>query len=673
MFLGNDELFWANLLIVSIPSHVYLGAIANASIGTTCYVLAPRTLSPVPVGVPGELCLGGLQLADGYLNLPDRTRKAFIPNPFGAGRLYRTGDMVILHEDGSMELMGRTDYQIKIDGQRVEPNESNALIQLHPGVAKSCVVPAQVFGHKALVAIVVSDGSVQWTKLAGSLRASLRSKINACAIPQYWVKQDDLPINHSGKTDIPSLIKLLESMTELELLSGATDGRLPTEEEELDPIVRQLVSEVLSLNVSSINGAATFQELGGTSLNAIVLASRLRAESYEVPVAEILQDVSLGSVLARWANAPSNTSGPPEPFSLLPPDALSSLNLKDIEDAYPVTKFQEGVLADSLMETANYVYQRVYRIRGMSVKQVKAALDETVARNPILRTLVQPWKRTFIQVVKPTMNIPWKRVAKRDVNAVLRELAKSPMGVDDALLRATVVGSEYLILEMHHSLFDFWSSQFVFADMVALLRGENQTPRAPFSAYVAHHEKVSRDPATKRFWEEQLASAPESTLTLQKDEAGEDFVLQANLGDTLEEFCSKTGVTAGTAIHQAWAFTLAKHLSQSDVVFMTAFSGRDAAVDGILSLNGPTMCTVPFRADLRAITSMSAADHAKNLQKSLWTLAGHAHFGLKNISSATGIRSAAINTMVNVLVKFEVEDADAPLSPVVTHGDNFTQ
>ncbi|KAI4274487.1 MAG: hypothetical protein LQ337_003910 [Flavoplaca oasis] len=118
--------------------------IGRPSDTTASYILAPGTVDLSPLLVPGELCLGGSQLAREYLNDPDRTRKSFIPNPFGPGRLFRTGDLALRYPDGSIELVGRIDYQVKINGQKVDPSEPNTIIQTQSHIEKAATVPALI-------------------------------------------------------------------------------------------------------------------------------------------------------------------------------------------------------------------------------------------------------------------------------------------------------------------------------------------------------------------------------------------------------------------------------------------------------------------------------------------------------------------------------------------------
>ncbi|EDN03978.1 predicted protein [Histoplasma mississippiense (nom. inval.)] len=143
---------------------------------TRSYVLIPGTTQLAAILEPGELCLGGHQLARSYLNRPEKTRESFIQNPFGPGRLYRTGDMVVTHADGSIEMIGRIDFQVKINGQRVEPGN-----------------------QKSLVAVVVPRGERDWSTLVQSLQKILRDCVPSYMVPAYWWKRDCLPLNVNGK------------------------------------------------------------------------------------------------------------------------------------------------------------------------------------------------------------------------------------------------------------------------------------------------------------------------------------------------------------------------------------------------------------------------------------------------------------------------------------------
>lgn len=652
--------------------------------GTTVYVLAPNSLSPSPPLIPGELCLGGHQLAEGYVNLPEKTREVFISNPFGAGRLYRTGDMVIAHEDGTIEMIGRIDQQTKIDGQRVEPNQSNSIIQLHTGVITSHVVSASVLNRMALVALVVAEENMEWIYLVRELRATLRNQLPSYAIPSYWVQRSQLPLNVNGKVDVAALVMVVEALGQHELITPSSTpiSTPPSTPLSTPPVtgsndwfeaqVVEVVAGVLSISTPAIDLEASFLELGGTSLDAIIVASKLRKLDLPISVPDILQSNSLREMVLRRMDSSSKEVSPPSPFSLLP--KTSKLNLAGLDDAYPVTTLQEGLVADSMLGKANHVYQRVYKIRRVSPSQVRVAIEAVIAHNSILRTSFVPWERTFLQTIKQTVSLPWKSLTAKTLESYLQESACEEMSLDGSLIRAAILNDDLLVLEMHHSLFDFWSSQFIFTDAISILQGQRPIFRMPFSAYVAYQQS-QHDERARTFWKTYLESATPTVIDLSSTQELLDqptpFTITSRVRAGLSEFSSSHGVTLGTLLHAAWALTLSAQLHSADVLFMTAFSGRDAAIDGILNLNGPTLCTVPMRVQIENNSTMLT--FTKSVQDNLWTLSKYAHSGLRNALATGGLRADAFNSMVNILVKAQSVPEDSPLVPLLAHGDNFTQ
>ena len=627
--------------------------------------------------MPGELCLGGPQLADGYLNLPGKTREVFISNPFGPGMLYRTGDMVTAHQDGTIEIIGRIDQQTKIDGQRVEPNESNSILQTCWGVVMSSVVAATVFNRKALVALVVPEENIDWASLVRELRAKLLTKLPSYAVPAYFVQRDALPLNVSGKIDVAALVKEVEALGEDELISRPNSA--PITPPATPPVtgtndwfefqIADVVASILSMSISAIDLDSSFQELGGTSLDSIVAASRLRKVNIHISVPDILQSSSLREMALRRTDSTTAITGPPAPFSLLP--QVTNLKLDSYEDAYPVTALQESIIADSLLGNANYVYQRVYKIQGLTTPKIRSALEAVMARNPIFRTSFVPWKRTFLQTVKRSISLPWKVMSNSSLEAYNARMANGDMPLDGPLVRAAVLKDNLLVLDMHHALFDQWSSQFIFADAIAILQDQEPVSRSPFSTYVAYQQS-RHDEEAKDFWKEYLGGATPSLLDIPASEkASLPLALVSPLKTSPVVFCSTYGITLGTLLHAAWALTLSAELKSSDILFMTAFSGRDANIEGILTLNGPTLCTVPMRVQIDE--SISALAFVKAVQNNLWTLSTYAHSGLRNALVDGGLRADAFNTMVNVLVGKQAFPEDSPLLPIMTHADNFTQ
>jgi amino acid adenylation domain-containing protein len=259
------------------------------------YVLDPA-MHPVPVGVPGELWVGGAQLARGYVRRPALTAERFVADPFTplpGGRMYRTGDRVRWRADGTLDFMGRLDAQVKIRGVRIEPGEVEAVLRRQPGVADCAVVPrAGAAGETRLVAYVA--GGVD----ADALRAALRRDLPDSLVPSAWVVLDRLPVTPNGKVDRRALPPPEEEGTPY-----APPGT------PLEEALATLWREVLGIpRVGRHDG---FFEVGGHSLRVMQLHARLRDTlGRDVPVVDLLRFPTVASLAEHLDAVPD---GGPRP------------------------------------------------------------------------------------------------------------------------------------------------------------------------------------------------------------------------------------------------------------------------------------------------------------------------------------------------------------------------
>jgi amino acid adenylation domain-containing protein len=227
---------------------------------TTAYVL-DRHLRPVPIGVPGELCLGGPGLAQGYVNRPEETRARFVPHPFDptpGARVYRTGDRARWRPDGTLEYLGRLDAQVKIRGVRIEPGEIEAVLSRHPGVREAAVMVRDDPAGKRLVACVVARPGVPFGP--EELRDHVRRVLPASMVPATVVQLAALPLTPSGKIDRRALAAVPDAPErERRAPPAPPAGSLEAQLVELWETV---------LGVSPIGVEDDFFELGGDSLRA---------------------------------------------------------------------------------------------------------------------------------------------------------------------------------------------------------------------------------------------------------------------------------------------------------------------------------------------------------------------------------------------------------------------
>lgn len=259
------------------------------------YIL-DRHLRPVPVGVPGELCMSGAGLTDGYFNQPQQTAERFVPNPFSSepgARLYRTGDQARFLPDGNIEFLGRIDHQVKIRGFRVEPEEVEAALRSFPEIRQALVVPEESpDGEKLLAAYLIAANVFD----LGELHGYLRERLPEYMVPSRIVRLDAFPLNRNGKIDLPALAELKgeEKTAQREIVTPRNVA-----EKQLVAIWR----EVLKQDHISIHD--NFFELGGHSLLATLVISRIRNIFHvQLPIMDLLLSPTIAEVAEKISQAP---------------------------------------------------------------------------------------------------------------------------------------------------------------------------------------------------------------------------------------------------------------------------------------------------------------------------------------------------------------------------------
>jgi polyketide synthase PksJ len=251
--------------------------------------LLDAQLQHVPVGVPGEICIGGDGLARGYLGRPDLTAERFVPHPFArdpGSRLYRTGDRARLRIDGSLEFIGRADHQIKLRGFRIDPSEIELVLRTQPSVREGVVTVYEDHRNdKALVAYIVGESSNE-----SSIRAQLAATLPGYMIPASFVFMSRLPLTPNGKLDRHALPK---PYVRAHALRHAPDG-------ELEVAIANIWREVLG--TEHVGASDNFFDLGGHSLLVHHVQRRLEHTlGRDIPILELFRHPTVAT-LARYLN-----------------------------------------------------------------------------------------------------------------------------------------------------------------------------------------------------------------------------------------------------------------------------------------------------------------------------------------------------------------------------------
>ncbi len=254
-------------------------------------------LQPVPIGVPGELCMSGAGLTDGYFNQPQQTAEKFVPNPFSTqpgARLYRTGDLACFLPDGNIEFLGRIDHQIKIRGFRVEPAEVEAATRKLEKVKQAVVVPEDSpSGEKIVAAYVVPSQPLSTTEV----RSLLRQELPDYMIPSRILILEALPLNRNGKVDIPALALL-------QVPDENPDSHFCGPQTPAEELLASIWREVLQKDRVGVHD--NFFELGGHSLLAMQIISHIRNRfRVDFPLFTFFAAPTIAAMAAEIGKCPS--------------------------------------------------------------------------------------------------------------------------------------------------------------------------------------------------------------------------------------------------------------------------------------------------------------------------------------------------------------------------------
>nr|WP_309545331.1 non-ribosomal peptide synthetase [Burkholderia pseudomallei] len=596
------------------------GPLANVR----AYVLNER-LSPAPVGVRGELYIGGAGVARGYLNRPELTRERFIDDPFVAGgRLYKTGDLARWRADGRLEYLGRNDFQVKIRGFRIELGEIEAQLAKVTGVREVVVLARDSASavhdsatenaapdapspetatapEKRLVAYYKGDADV------AALRAQAAQHLQSYMVPSAYVRLDAWPLTPNGKLDrraLPAPADDAYARAEYEAPQGA-------KEEALAAIWREL------LHVERVSRHDNFFELGGHSLLAVQLVSRLRqALSVEVALGTVF-DAPVLSALAERLEAENTAVLPPIP--LAPRDGRIALSLAQ-QRLWFLTQL-EGV-------SEAYHMSGAVRLDGPLNREVlQRALNRIVMRHEALRTCFVREEGEPIQVIQPHADLT---VSYHD----LREAEQSEQRAKDlsqahasapfdlsrdlpvrVLLLQLADEAHVVQVVMHHIASDGWSVGVFLQELSALYGSfiaEQGDPLAPlplqYADYAAWQRRWLASGQLEKqgaFWQTNLSGAP-TLLELPTDRprppkqshagASVEVKLGAALSERVKRLSQRHGVTPYMTLLSSWAAVLSRLSGQEEVVIGSPVAGRNRTE--VEALIGFFVNTLALRLDL---------------------------------------------------------------------------
>ena len=422
---------------------------------TTVYIL-DSNLQPVPIGLPGDLYIGGDGLARGYLNRPKLNREHFVQNPFHEGRIYNTGDIARYRTNGNIEFLGRRDSQVKVRGFRIELGEIEATLNRHSKINQSAVATYDTGGHRHLIAYLVAGQSAEPT--GREMREFLADYLPDYMIPSAFIALEDLPLTPGGKIDRQALPKPQWSRRR-----SAMADHLEPPRNQIESTLAAIWESVLE--VEEVGVTDSFFDLGGHSLLATRVLSRIRENLYvELSVRSVFESPTIRDLSKQIAE--QRTEGGTR---RRPPIETASETTH-----FPLSFGQRRLWFLHRMEPDSSVYNihQTVRLDGaLDIDALRKSINQLTATHESLRTTFTLVEDEPYQRIRPDLKIGMEIVevegASRDArlaegNRLLERLSLTPFDLDQGpLFRTTLVKigprSYFLLLEMHHTISDGWS------------------------------------------------------------------------------------------------------------------------------------------------------------------------------------------------------------------------
>jgi amino acid adenylation domain-containing protein len=610
---ASDDTTWYDTSLA--PSALACVPIGRPLANTQIYVLDSH-LQPVPIGVPGELYVGGASLTRGYLHHPDLTAERFIPHPFShepGARLYKTGDLVRYRPESHLEYVGRLDQQVKLRGIRLEPGEIEAALAQHPAVRETAVILREdVLGEPRLVAYVVPVQEPGPTMR--ELRHFLEKQLPAAMVPSTLMLLEALPLTPSGKVDRLGLPQ--------------PDSRRPALKDDYvaphTPVEQQIATiwcHLLGLERVGIHD--NFFELGGHSLLAMQIVSRVRDTTHvEVSLLHFLETPTVAGMAAIIETGEQTAKGM-ETQALVPIPREGRLPTSIAQEHFWVF---DQLLPDLPLFNIPYVV----RLMGiLDVATLEQSFNALIERHEALRTTFASVDEQLVQVIAPTLHM---RLAVRDLRGVpeaeredeaqrlVQEESQRPFDlVRGPLVRGCLLrlGEQEcrLLVTLHHIIGDGWSLGILMRELAvvydAFIAGKSSPlPALPiqyadFASWQRRWQCHTMLEAQLIYWQEQLRE-PLPVLALPTDHPREaawyvrttrqSRELPSALYEALVDLSRQEGSTLFMTCLTAFKILLYNYTGQEDLCVATLVANRTRQeTEGLVGL---VVNTVMLRTNL---------------------------------------------------------------------------
>ena len=536
---------------------------------STAYIISPKDISLCPIGVPGELLVGGDGVSNGYLNNSILTKEKFISNPFDSGIAYKTGDLAKWLPDGNIEFIGRIDNQIKIRGFRVELSEIDNNILSYPNIKQSISIIQNINNNKIICSYIVVDSSIYINKLKKHLSNTLASYM----VPTYITILDKLPLNVNGKVDR----KLLPLPQINEPLHDIVKAR-----NAIDNAILSSIKDILGIDNISI--LSSFFDIGGDSLSAISLSNKLTNQLNQTIT---IQDIFDNPVIANLSDYIIN----------LKKQKTTTITKHEECKYYPLSSVQKGIYYASNLDSNSTLYNTAGGIildSNLDLDKLQKCLNILIKRHKSLRTHFALHENNVVQIVDDDVdfNLIVEDSIIDDLDAIYKnflrafDLSKAP------LFRCKLVklrsNKMLLLLDMHHIISDGVSLKILVQELCSLYNNialpEQPIDYTDFCLWEEEQFKTEEFNKKKEFWLNQfknevpLLNMPTTfpRPSMQSFE-GNDYrlVLSSETFNKINIVSKKLNITPYMLMLSCYYILLSKYTAQNDIVVGTPIVGRE--------------------------------------------------------------------------------------------------
>jgi amino acid adenylation domain-containing protein len=558
----------------------------------TKFYILDQYLQPIPIGVAGELYIGGFNLARGYRHRPELTAEKFIPNPFSHNpgeHLYKTGDLVRYLLDGNIEFLQRIDNQVKIRGFRIEIGEIEAAINQNPEIRETVVIVREdKQDDKRLVAYVIPQ-STDISVL--ELRNFLKAKLPDYMIPSAFVVLEKIPLTPNGKIDrralpVPDTIQQPEENTSLNLT--------PVQE-----MLAGIWADILGIKQVGIHD--NFFELGGHSLLATrVIYQICKAFKLYLPLRCLFESPTVAELAQEIEK---NTKAE---LKVKLPNIGQTSRVGNV----PLSYAQQRLWYLHQLEpnnTAYNIFDSVRIIGSLDISALKQSLNEIIRRHEIIRTNLILESEQPIQVITPFVNLELPIIdlsklsdteREQIVHKLVKQEAEKPFKLDtDLLLRVTLLylsKTEYVLLfTMHHIISDGWSMGILIKELVTLYETFSLSKPSPltelpiqYADFAIWQRQWLQGEVLKQlltYWQKQLYNLP--TLKLPTDYpqpitptyqgSAQPFKFSLTLSQQIKILSNQQGITLFMTLQAAFVTLMHYYSEQDDIVIGTDIANRN--------------------------------------------------------------------------------------------------